>query len=136
MTEQTEGQTFTTESDPADFTNDQVNAYLATVTDEDEARRVLEAEKSGQGRVGILDGPHGYADAEGGLKMGQPASDGTTPGLDTSKADTFQEAADKATESEHAAYAQGYFGHVPSRDGDKPVDLTLAGVTGQSDKDA
>ena len=51
--------------------------------------------------------------------------------LDTSKADTFDQAAEKATEPEGEAYQKGYFGHVPSRDGDKPVDLTLAAVTGR-----
>jgi hypothetical protein len=107
--------------DPNDYTVEQVNEYLATASDEEKAR-VLEAEKAGQGRVGIVG-------------KDEPQGDGTTPGLNTSKADTVAEAGEKATEPEGEAYAKGYFGHVPSRDGDKPVDLTLAGVTGQS-KDA
>lgn len=130
-------ETFTTESDPKDFTVPQVNDYLAGVTtDEDEARRVLEAEKAGEARVGILDGPHGYADDQGGLKMAQPASDGQTGDEGaTTEAKTFQDAAKDAVESRHEAYAQGYFGTVPSRDGDNAEDLTLAGVT-KSDKDS
>lgn len=41
--------------DPNDFTNDQVNDYLATLDpDGDERMRVLAAEENGQARVGIL----------------------------------------------------------------------------------
>ena len=39
--------------DPADFTVDQVNAYLEEA-DEDEVDRVLEAERQGEARKGIL----------------------------------------------------------------------------------
>jgi hypothetical protein len=66
--------------DPKDYTNDQVNAYLADA-DETERRRVLEAEQGGEGRVGIVDGPHGYADSDGTLKGGESAGDGQTEGL-------------------------------------------------------
>lgn len=41
--------------DPADFTVDQVNAYLATA-DDDEKTRVLAAEQEGEARKGILEG--------------------------------------------------------------------------------
>lgn len=39
--------------DPADFTVDQVNAYLENA-EEDEVERVLEAERDGEARKGIL----------------------------------------------------------------------------------
>lgn len=117
-------QTFTTESNPADFTVEQVNAYLATA-DEAERTRVLDAEKSGKDRSTVK-APEATTPPEG---------DGTTPGLDTSKAQTVTEAGANQAELVGEAYEKGYHGHVPSRDGDNPVDLTLAGVTGQN-KDA
>jgi hypothetical protein len=115
-------QQFTTESDPADFTVDQVNAYLATA-DEAEQKRVLDAEASGKNRSTIK-APDGDQADQG---------DGTTPGLDTGSADTLKQAAAKATEPEGEHYQKGYLGYAPSRDGDNPVDLTLAAVTGQKD---
>lgn len=122
-------QTFTTTSDPSDFTVDQVTAYLKDLTDQAERDRVLTAEKNGKARTGILSG-YSEAPAE------TPAEgDGTTPGLDTSKAQTVTEAGANQAELVGEAYEKGYHGHVPSRDGDNPVDLTLAGVTGQN-KDA
>ncbi len=45
----------TADSDPADFTVDQVNAYLDSGVDDGERDRVLTAERSGRGRVWILD---------------------------------------------------------------------------------
>lgn len=44
---------FGADSDPADFTSDQVLAYLATA-DEAERTRVLEAEAEGKQRKGVL----------------------------------------------------------------------------------
>jgi hypothetical protein len=104
--------------DPSAHTVDEVNAYLADA-DEAERTRVLEAEAQGKNRTTV--------------KAPESTDDGTTPGLDTSKADTLQEAGEKAIEPQGEAYVKGYFGHVPSRDGDKPMDLTLAAVTGQKD---
>lgn len=123
-------QTFTTTSDPKDFNVSQVEAYLATA-DEAEVTRVLglETGEGGKDREGVKNAAEARTES---LRV-DPDGTGTTPGLDTSKADTFTEAADKATEPEGEAYQKGYFGHAPSRDGDNPVDLTLAGVTGQKD---
>lgn len=116
-------QTFGPESDPADFTVDQVNAYLAGLDGDDaEVQRVLAAEKDGKDRKGITEAIEG-------------APQGDEKPQVTTEAKTFSEAAEDAVESRHEAYAQGYFGTVPSRDGDNPVDLTLAGVT-KSDKDS
>lgn len=108
------------EFNPTDHNVDDVNAYLATA-DEAERERVLKAEAEGKARSTV--------------KAPEATEDGTTPGLDTGKADTFDQAASKAVEPEGEHYAKGYIGTVPSRDGDNPVDLTLAGVTGQN-KDA
>lgn len=50
--------------DPGDFTVDQVNGHLAKdTTDDTERERVLQAERNGQARVGIL----GKPDANGNL---------------------------------------------------------------------
>lgn len=123
----TDEQTMKAGDDPKDFTVDQVNAYLAgDDVDEAERRRVLEAEKDGEGRVGILDGPHGYADSEGGLKGGEPTEGAK---VTETKAETFDQAAARHTEAQGEKYQKGYDGFVPSRDGDNPVDLTLAAVT-------
>lgn len=110
--------------DPGDYTVDQVNAYLETVTDDAERARVLGAEQDGQARKGILEGTHTA-----------PTPEGEKPGPDT-KAETFSEAAAKVQPVQGEKYEKGYDGYAPSRDGDHPVDLTLAGVTGQNDKDA
>ena len=104
--------------DPSGYTVEQVNEYLSTASD-DEKARVLDAERTGHARKGILGD--------------EPQDDGTTPGLDTSKADTIQEAGAKVPDLEGEGYRKGYIGHAPSRDGDNPVDLTLAAVTGQKD---
>jgi hypothetical protein len=45
----------TVDSDPADFTVDQVNAYLDGDLSDVERDRVLDAERGNRGRVGILD---------------------------------------------------------------------------------
>ena len=108
MTEQTtEGTTY----DPADHTVDEVNAYLDENPDQREA--VLAAEAEGENRKGIVEGPH------------------STP--TEGDGQTVTEAGEGATEPEGEAYQKGYHGFVPSRDGDNPVDLTLAAVTGQKD---
>ena len=136
MTEQNQGQTFGPESDPKDFTGDQVAAYLKDA-DQAEVDRVLAAETGPEGkdRVGVKDAAEARTTA-----LSTPApqeGDGADekPPV-TTEAKTFSEAAEDAVESRHKAYAQGYFGTVPSRDGENPVDLTLAGVTAKSDKDA
>lgn len=102
-----------TQYDPSEHTVDEVNEHLATA-DDAERERVLKAEAEGKNRSTV---------------KAPESGDGTTPGLDTSSADTFDQAAEKATEPEGEAYQKGYFGHAPSRDGDNPVDLTLAAVT-------
>ena len=48
---------------PADYTVDDVNAYLADASQEERAR-VLEAEQDGEGRKGILGGPYGTGQAD------------------------------------------------------------------------
>lgn len=105
---------------PDDFTVDQVTAFLATADDAEKAR-VIEAEKHGQGRKGIVGEDEPAPEAE-------PES---KPTVDTSKADTVEQAGAKHTEAQGEKYQKGYDGFVPSRDGDNPVDLTLAAVTGK-----
>lgn len=113
---------------PDDFTVDQVNAYLATA-DQDEVDRVLAAETGdgGKDRQGVKDA----ADARTSSLLVPPTEDDTKPGVDTSSADTVTEAGAKHTEAQGEKYQKGYDGHAPSRDGDEPVDLTIAGVTGK-----
>lgn len=106
-----------TQFDPSEHNVDDVNAYLKDA-DADERERVLKAEAEGKDRS-TVQAPADDADQ---------GDDGATPGLDTGSADTFQEAAAKATEASGEAYEKGYFGHVPSKDGDNPEDLSVAGV--------
>lgn len=103
--------------DPNEYTVDEVNDYLAD--NPDQVGTVLDAEAQGKARTGILEGPHAT-----------PAD--PTPTVDTGKADTVAEAGEKAPVQVGEKYEKGYEGFVPSRDGDNPVDLTLAGVTGQN----
>lgn len=105
MTEQTNEGTF----DPADHTVAEVNEYLATA-DDAERQRVLDAEKDGQNRSSVK-----------------------APTTDTGSGQTVTEAGESATEAEGEKYQKGYEGFAPSRDGDNPVDLTLAGVTKNQD---
>lgn len=119
MTEQTE------QFNPSDHNVDDVNAYLETASD-DERARVLQAETEGQSRKGILEGTHA-------VKVAPEDQDGGAPKVTETKAATFKEAAKAASEPEGEAYQKGYMGYAPSRDGKDPVDLTLAGVTGQKD---
>lgn len=121
---------------PNDHTVDEVTAYLATAS-QDEVDRVLAAETGdgGKDRQGVKDAADArtstlLVDPDG---TGQVQDDGSKPGLDTSNADTLAEAGAKHTEAQGEKYQKGYDGYVPSRDGDEPVDLTLAGVTGQKD---
>lgn len=107
MSEQT-AETGTT-YDPSDYTVDEVNQYLDE--NPDQTGTVLDAEAEGKARTGILEGPHATPNTEGA---------------------TFDQAAANTTEPEGEAYRKGYHGFVPSRDGDNPQDLTLAGVTGQN----
>lgn len=72
---------------PADHTVDEVNAYLADA-DEAERTRVLDAERDGKARTGIL----GSTDAD--------AAEGQTP----------------VPEATRQAFAQGYLGHSPARE--------------------
>lgn len=96
-----------TDYNPSDYTVDEVNAYLASA-DSDEVDRVLAAEAADKNRSTV----HG-------------------PSV-TTQGDDFATAAAKATPSTGEAYEKGYFGEVPSRDGDNPEDLTIQGVTGQN----
>lgn len=92
--------------DPSNYTVDEVNDYLKSDTTTDEERaRVLQAERDGQARKGIL---------------GDEAT--STEG----DATTVTESG--APEAVGEAYQKGYHGFVPSRDGDNPEDLTLQGV--------
>lgn len=93
---------------PSDHTVDEVNAYLADADDAEKAR-ILDAEQAGQGRKGIVGG------------------DETR--VTETKAETFDQAAEATAEPDGEKYQKGYDGYAPSRDGDNPVDLTLAGVT-------
>ena len=111
MTEQTpETETY----DPSDQTVDQVNEHLATLDPEgDEHARILQAERDGKARVGILGDEPDPEDAE------------TPQGTDL-KAETFSEAAKNVPVAEGEKYAQGYSGHSPARANGE--DLTLAAV--------
>lgn len=62
-----------------------------------------------------------------------PETDGTeqAPNGPTTASATFSEAAETVPHLDGEKYQKGYQGHAPSRDGDNPVDLTLAAVTGQ-----
>jgi hypothetical protein len=106
MTEQTDF--ITGESDPKDFTVDQVNAHLADA-DEAERERVLALET----------GPDGKDRSTVKAPESEP---------DTNAPQTVQEAGETQTHLEGEKYRKGYDGYVPSRDGDNPEDLTLAGV--------
>lgn len=138
---------------PADHTVDEVNAYLADA-DDTERQRVLDAEAGAEKpRTGITEGPHATSadegdsasvenqstDAEGNLIGSDPVTGGPAEQGHTTEPSlvgaTFQEAAENATTSSGEAYEKGYFGYVPSKDGPNAVDLSVAGVTGQS-KDA
>lgn len=79
--------TMQTGDDPGDFTVEQVQAHLDGA-DKDERTRVLDAERAGKARVGIL-------------------GSGETP-EDTTKGQTFSEAAKAATPDE-----VGYLGFSP-----------------------
>lgn len=61
------------ESDPADFTVDEVTAYLATASP-DEFARVQDAERSGKARKGVLD----YTQADTDPEALEPDEDGYT----------------------------------------------------------
>lgn len=82
-------------------TNDDVNDYIGAHPEEREA--VLAAEADGQGRKGILEGPH--ANAEPAPEPGQEDGDNTAL---TTKGATFQEAAEDAEPD-----AKGYLGESP-----------------------
>lgn len=105
-----------TEYDPNDHTVAEVQEHLATLDPEgDEYAAVLQAERDGKNRVGIVgddETPQGETTTEGGAKSPE---DSASP------------------EPEGEAYKKGYHGFVPSRDGDDPVDLTLAAVTKNQD---
>lgn len=111
MTEQTV--TMEAGDNPSGYTVGQVNAYLATA-DEDEVRRVLEAEQGGHQRVGILEGPHATPEDD--------AKD--QPEL---QARTLEDEGKRVPEAEGEKYEKGYDGHSPARDAGE--DLTLAAVT-------
>lgn len=108
-----ENEFVTGESNPADFTVDQVNAHLASA-DQAERDRVLALESGTDGK---------------------DRSTVQAPAVET-KGETFQEAAANVTTSPVEAYRQGYFGEVPSRDGDNPEDLTLQGVLKRQNAEA
>lgn len=91
---------------PSDHTVAEVNDYLASA-DETERTRVLDAEAADKGRTGVQ-----------------------APSVSTEgNSQTVAEAGANAVEASGEAYEKGYHGFVPSRDGDKPEDLTLAAVT-------
>lgn len=103
--------------DPSAYTVDEVNTYLDE--NPDQVETVLAAEGGAdEPRKGIIYGRHGTP---------EPSEDGTNTG-----GQTVAEAGANATEPEGEGYRKGYHGFVPSRDGDNPQDLTLAGVTGQN----
>lgn len=98
-----------TQYDPSDYTVDQVNDYLADA-DDAERERVLDAERTGKNRVGIVG------------EQAEPTDPSTQGGaLPVTEAASEPQAGEK--------YEKGYEGYVPSRDGDNPVDLTLSAVT-------
>lgn len=106
MTEQT--QFIAGESDPKDFTVDQVNEHLATA-DQAERERVLALETGPEGKDRV------------GVKAPEDEPDTNAP-------QTVTEAGETQTHLEGAKYRKGYDGFVPSRDGDNPEDLTLQAV--------
>ena len=114
MTEQNQAEQF----DPSAHTVDEVNAYLADA-DEAERQRVLQAEADGKDRATVK-APEAHEDAP-------QADEGTKP--KETKAETFKEAAKHVPQADGEKYQKGYEGYVPSRDGDNPVDLSLAAVT-------
>jgi hypothetical protein len=87
--------------DPSDYNVDQVNEYLANANDEDEVNRVLEAERQGQARKGILEGPHNPQPIHD-----EPEDD--TDGRVSTAGASFQEAAEAATPD-----PKGYWGTSP-----------------------
>ena len=101
--------------DPSEHTVDEVNAYLDEHPEQAEAVLAAEGEAE-KPRVGITEGPHAVTTTGGGQ--------------------TVTEAGEHALVSTGEKYEKGYDGFVPSRDGDNPVDLSLAAVTGQKSKDA
>lgn len=94
--------------DPNDYTVDQVNDYLANA-DEDEAKRVLEAESNGQARKGVMEGPHNPAPGESTPEQSEAEADAQAEAgrLSTKGAD-FSEAAEAATPD-----PKGYLGESP-----------------------
>lgn len=106
MAEQTE------QYDPADYNVEDVNEYLADA-DADERGRVLQAERDGKGRTGILEGPHNAAptgDEPTGLAAtGNPLDLATKPDAEVSANIAHQEGAPAALiEAADTAAELGY----------------------------
>lgn len=101
--------------DPSEHTVDEVNEHLATLDPEgDEYAAVIQAERDGKARVGIL---------------GDEPEDETTPDADDKpelQARSLKDEGQRVPEAEGEAYQKGYAGFSPSRDAGE--DLTLAGV--------
>lgn len=131
MTEQTQPEQDPDKFDPADFTVDEVNTYLADA-DDAEVARVLKAEADGQARKGIVEGPHAAQDGP------EDPAEGETPtsysqGFHGDLANAAERGAKTVTEAaEHDEDEKGYRGTLP--DADNRPDLTLQGVLGQNRK--
>lgn len=98
--------------DPNEQTVDQVNEHLATIdtsTPEGEAevQRILQAERDGKARVGVLEGPHNPAPGTSTPEETEAEADAANGRTDT-KGATFQEAAEAAEPDE-----TGYVGTSP-----------------------
>lgn len=109
-------QTTTPGYNPADYTVEQVNDYLKTA-DDAERERVLEAERDGKARTGIVgDGSDDSPEGEGLAGTGNPNDLATpsTSGVDSEIAhqegtpEALAKLADEATE-------QGYLGTTPEK---------------------
>ena len=118
-------QTMKTGDDPKDFTVDQVNAHLSSA-DDDERGRVLQAERDGEGRKGILEGPHNPAPQEGsGDETGEPSglaatgnpNDMAAPSQGNVSADiAHQEGApEELAKAADDAAEKGYLGETPEK---------------------
>jgi hypothetical protein len=87
-------------------TNDDVNDYISQHPDEREA--VLAAEADGQGRKGILEGPHAEAPDERTNTEREADEQAASSGHLTTKGETFDQAAEAATPD-----PKGYWGQSP-----------------------
>lgn len=102
--------------DPADYTVDQVTDFLKGA-DDDERRRVLEAEQDGQARKGILEGPQATQDGPEVTGEGDGPTDDDAPTSGPAEAtyvDAFQ--------AQEASRDDGYLGDTgDTPEGTEPV---------------